>query len=177
NSRGWPELRGPRRARLRAGVQGGAPRRRPEATSVITRSWRGTGVGLLRPGPAMVLKPLLPPLPRTQGEEVREQTIRAGHAVRQLTVKRVGEIRVLPFPVRRLQPAAALGRLAAVPRGNDGCVARIPGRPELAAALLPPAFEIRGCDPVRRGEHRQIGCEDVDRRIFFGHFLGGCRQL
>ena len=57
NSRGWPELRGPRRAFCARWGARGCPTPQARRHSRDKCLWRGTGVGLLRPGPATVLKP------------------------------------------------------------------------------------------------------------------------
>ena len=76
---------------------------------------------------------------------------------------------------RRMEPAALLRRLTPIPGRDDRRVLRVPARPELGAALLDPIVEIRLRDPVRVCSARGVGREDLDRRVFLGHFFGGAR--
>src|SRR5262245_56513158 len=89
------------------------------------------------------------PLAPSESQQIRQDSIRARHAVRQLTMKCVREVRVVPLAVIRDQPTARLPRLTDVVRRDNRRVGTVPLRPELRSTLLDPTIEVGTCDPVR----------------------------
>jgi len=73
-----------------------------------------------------------------KSRSIIEQTIRAGHAVRQLPVQRIGEVGPRALAVGRGQPAAALRRLA-LRSGRKQLLARA------VTPLLAPSGRRRAC--------------------------------
>src|SRR5690606_32917495 len=134
-----------------SGRSGGAPRRvardtppprrgRLPPTSEASRPSPAAAGGRLpppqRPLPAKPLsrqppakpfpaKPLSSPLPQRQ--QIREQPVRPGHALRELPEEREPGIHVGPLPVLRYQDRAPQRALARVAHLEDGRVTLVPG--------------------------------------------------
>ena len=106
------------------------------------------------------------------GDQVPEQAERPRNALGELAVERVGEVGVASGADLGGERAAALGRLPGVGGLEERGVGRIPGAPELGSALLDPALEVGGADPVRPGQERVLRREDRERAVLLGNLLG-----
>src|SRR6266511_194208 len=95
-----------------------------------------------------------------QRKEVREQPICAGHAVRELPVEGVREIRVVALAVVRRQPSSPLWGLSLIVRLQHRCVRVVALAEELRPALLDPSVEVRPGDDVGGRELRTRGGQD-----------------
>ena len=103
----------------------------------------------------------------TEGNEVREEAIRSGHARGELPEKREAGVDVVAFAVLRHEHAAWQRRFAGIVHREDRReMILVPTAGEIRAALLHPTLKVFFGDAVGLKKKRMRGLEDFDRRLF-----------
>src|SRR5436190_24008973 len=82
-----------------------------------------------------------------EGEQVREEALRAGHAGGDLAVERVAAVDESAAPEARREEPARERLLSGVMACERRLVLRVPGAREVEPAEVHPAVEVGGLDP------------------------------